>query len=430
MNPFRWFFLLLILAVTTAQPLQAQLPGGDHLWLSKPPMQPAVTLYFFWSARCPHCLEARPSIEALPDRFDWIELASYELVEHPENQPRFLEMTRLLGQQVNSVPTFMWCGQLHTGFVSPEATGKLLIDGLARCYSEQFGEVPPGVEAAGPAEPEVNRVDVPGLGELDVSDYSIATLAVVLGGLDAFNPCAFFVLLFLLSLLVNTRSRARMSLIGGVFILVSGLVYFAFMAAWLNLFQFLGGLSVITLVAGTIAVAMGLINVKDYFRFKEGVSLSLSDQDKNRLFGRMRGLLNAERMPALLLGTVTLAIAANTYELLCTVGLPMVFTRILTLEELPTWGYYGYLALYNLVYVLPLAAIVAFFVATMGRRKLSEREGRFLKLLSGSMMTGLGLMLVLLPERLSEPLVAVGLIVFAVIVSAAVHRFFGRRTQT
>jgi hypothetical protein len=112
----------------------------------------------------------------------------------------------------------------------------------------------------------------------------------------------------------------------------------------------------------------------------------------------------------LILATLVLALAANSYELLCTMGLPMVFTRILTLEQLPELHYYVYLALYNLVYVLPLAIIVGIFVWTMGRHKLSESGGRLLKLVSGCMMGALGLVLLADPDRLSQPLFAVLLI--------------------
>jgi hypothetical protein len=122
----------------------------------------------------------------------------------------------------------------------------------------------------------------------------------------------------------------------------------------------------------------------------------------------------------MLAGTVVLALAANAYELLCTAGFPLVFTRVLTLADLATPAYYGYLALYNLVYVLPLLAIVVVFVATLGARKLQDEEGRMLKLLSGLMMLGLGLVLLLAPETLSQPLTALALILAALAVTALV----------
>jgi uncharacterized membrane protein HdeD (DUF308 family) len=122
----------------------------------------------------------------------------------------------------------------------------------------------------------------------------------------------------------------------------------------------------------------------------------------------------------MLTGTVVLALAANAYELLCTAGFPLVFTRILTLADLSAPAYYAYLALYNLVYVLPLLVIVIIFVVTLGARKLKEGKGRMLKLLSGLMMLGLGLVLLLAPEAFSHPLTALTLIVAALAVTALV----------
>jgi hypothetical protein len=420
---------LLLLVVLLAQPgaNALGLPGEDDLWIAAPPRQPAVDLYFFWSSRCPHCLEARPFIESLARDFSWIRLHSLEIYEHPENRLRFREMARLIGTTPQSVPTFMWCGKHAVGYGDRETSGRQLREGLAACYHDAYGAWPPGTEPVAPSV-SATGVDTPWLGRIDAADYSLPVLAVLLGAVDAFNPCAFFILLFLLSLLVNTQSRRRMLLVGGVFVAVSGLVYFAFMAAWLNLFQVLGSIRAITAAAGVVALAIAALNVKDYFRPRAGPSVSITEGHRAVLFSRMRGLLATERLPTLLAATLALAVAANLYELLCTLGLPMVFTRVLTLEQLPTAHYYGYLALYNLVYVTPLAVIVVLFAATMGRRKLRESEGRFLKLLSGSMMAGLGLVLLIAPDWLSGTGTALGLVGLAAAAALALHAVARRST--
>jgi hypothetical protein len=161
-------------------------------------------------------------------------------------------------------------------------------------------------------------------------------------------------------------------------------------------------------------VFVGAVNVKDFFRFEQGLTLSIPESKKPDIFRRTRAILAAENLPAMLAATVVLAIAANFYELLCTAGFPMVYTRLLTLADLSPAGRYAYLAGYNLIYVVPLAAIVAVFAGTLGARKLSEREGRLLKLLSGLMMLGLGALLLLAPERVSQVGIAFGLMAVAV----------------
>jgi hypothetical protein len=171
-------------------------------------------------------------------------------------------------------------------------------------------------------------------------------------------------------------------------------------------FRWLGEIALVTTAAGGLAIVIALINIKDYFWFRKGISLSIPDAAKPGLYQRVRGLLRADSLPALTLGTIALAIAANSYELLCTAGFPMIYTRLLTLSELPPWQHYAYLAFYNVVYVIPLMVITVIFTYTLGSRKLSETEGRLLKLVSGTMMLGLGILLIVAPAALNDLRVA------------------------
>lgn len=384
-----------------------------------------IPLYFFWTRTCPHCRQARPFVEALPAEYPWLELHSHDLSRDMAAGLLYARMAEALGQPANSVPALLFCGTMQVGFDRPETTGQALRRQLENCYQQQ---VRPAVTALPYAEPAPvapaakTPLNLPLVGAVDPGAFSLPALTLVLAGLDAFNPCAFFVLLFLLSLLVHARNRARMLLIGGVFVFFSGAIYFVFMAAWLNLFLLLGELRFITLLAGLLAVVMGGLNIKDYFAFRQGPSLSIPETAKPGLFKRVRGLVSGERLPALLAGTAALAIVANSYELLCTAGFPMVYTRTLTLHQLSTGAYYLYLLLYNLIYVLPLLAIVLVFAWTLGSRKLQEREGRLLKLLSGTMMAGLGVLLLLYPEALSEAWASLGVIAGALGLTGLVAR--------
>lgn len=377
-------------------------PGADG--------QPVVHLYFFWSLACPHCLEARPFIEAIPAHRPWIRLHSLELTRHPENARHYIALAEQAGQVAQYVPGLLYCGRMQTGWDSDATSGAALLAELDACRAEAGAGSPLDAARALPAP----AFSVPLLGEIALDGYSLPLMTALIAGLDAFNPCAFFVLLFLLSMLVHQKNRARMLAIGGVFVLVSGIMYFAFMAAWLNLFQLLGNLAWVTLAAGLLALVIGAVNVKDFFWFRRGVSLSIPESRKPALYERARAILAAGSVPAMLAATVLLAVAVNFYELLCTAGFPMVYTRLLTLQDLGPAEHYLYLGLYNLVYVIPLAVIVGLFAFTLGARKLSEREGRLLKLLSGLMMLQLGALLVLAPNALNHLGVALVMIAVAV----------------
>lgn len=384
--------------------------------------QSVIHLYFFWSKKCPHCLNARPDIVAMDKDYPWLKLHSLELVDHPENIQIYVDMAATFGDDARSVPTFMFCGNILSGYESSETTGRLLRSYLQACYQFAREDDPDDSKSFLLDHNETPSVDIPLLGNISSDEYSLPMLTVFIASMDAFNPCAFFVLLFLLSMMVHTRSRGRMAMIGGIFIFFSGAIYFLFMAAWLNLFIYLGELRFITLVAGGVAVLIASINIKDYFWFKKGFSLKISDQEKPKLIDRIRNLLRLDSLMTVIFATIILAVVANSYELLCTAGFPMVYTRILTLRSLSSEAYYLYLLLYNLVYVLPLLVIVILFTIKLGSRKLSEREGMVLKLLSGVMMLMLGLLLMLSPHLLNNVMTAAIILVLALVITWGIVR--------
>jgi thiol-disulfide isomerase/thioredoxin len=291
----------------------------------------------------------------------------------------------------------------------------------------------PAVDVAGKQEAaaqEEEKLSLPVIGVIDTTKTSLPVLTLVIAGLDGFNPCAFFVLITLLGILIHAKSRRRMLLIGGIFVFFSGLVYFIFMSAWLNIFLLTGEIKAITIAAGIIALIIAAINIKDFFFFGQGVSLSIPEAAKPRLFDRMRRLMKATSLFSVIIGTVVLAVAANTYELFCTVGFPMVFTRALTMHKLPVFEYYIYLVLYNAIYVVPLAVIVGFFTLKLGAKKMSGRQGEVLKLVSGFMMLYLGLVILIRPGLLSNIFVAVGLLTASLATSGLIILIKGQAGKT
>jgi hypothetical protein len=248
---------------------------------------------------------------------------------------------------------------------------------------------------------DVETVDTPFFGRLSVRALGLPAFTLVLGLLDGLNPCAMWVLLFVLSLLVNLQDRARMALIGGTFVVVSGLVYFAFMAAWLNIFLLIGLSRVTQVMLGIVAVGVGAVNVKDFLAFGRGMSLSIPVAVRPGLYARVRRLIQAKNLTGAFASVIVLAVLVNTIELLCTAGLPAVYTQILALRQLPWWTYYGYLGLYNVAYMLDDSVVLILAVVTLGRHKLQEKEGRWLKLVSGVVMLGLGAVLIAKPAWLA-----------------------------
>jgi thiol-disulfide isomerase/thioredoxin len=427
-------------------------PAPENVPLPKVPYPPneKVLLYFFWGDGCPHCHAEKAFLEEIVKNFPLLEIRDYEVWYNTQNADMFSQMSRAYHVQSSSVPMTFIGDRAILGF--SEQAKEELVAAILKCSSEQcpdpdsilsgkvkIGQLPLPGEARETlvtsddleCTEKSKTVYIPWLGNLDASEMSLPVITIVIALLDSFNPCAFFILFSLLGLLIHANSRGKMMLIGGVFVFFSGFVYFLFMAAWLNLFLVLGKVGVLTLIAGTFAIVIAMINIKDFFLFKKGVSLSIPDHAKPKLFDRMRKLLKSSSYVSILFGTVVLAVAANAYELLCTAGFPMVFARILTLHTLSPLSYYLYLLLYNIVYVIPLLLIVILFTVTLGRRILTEWQGRVLKLVSGTLMLGLGLVLLIDPSILSNTLISFFILCASFLISGAValitRKFLGKQ---
>lgn len=262
------------------------------------------------------------------------------------------------------------------------------------------GELPALPPSSTSAMEETESIQLPIFGEVDASRVGLPVFTIAVGLVDGFNPCAMWVLLFLLSILVNLKDRWKILAVAGTFVLISGIAYFAFMAAWLNVFRWVGLLRPVQIALGVLAIVVGGIHIKDFFAFKQGVSLSIPESAKPGIYARVRQIVNAENLFGAIVGASILAVMVNIVELLCTSGLPALYTSILAMQQLPAWHEYLYLALYNVAYMFDDALMVGIVVTTLGRHKLQETQGRWLKLISGLVIFVLGVVMLVRPEIL------------------------------
>ncbi len=345
-------------------------------------------IMIFHTYDCPHCRAALRWASSLRREYPGLALEDYEVKLNPRNREFMAAALAERGEIVSGFPTIVVGKRVMVGFSPSRTPGEIKAE-LDRLY---------GRPSAGCPAPE--DIQVPLLGRIDPASVSLLNFSFTLGLLDGLNPCAMWVLMFLMGLLLYTRSRRRMLFIGSVFVAASGLVYFAFMAAWFNLFLVIGHARWITAGLGLIAVLMGLVNLKELFFFKKGVSLMIADGAKAGLAAKVRGILNQHGGAAMAFSTVLLAVFVNLIELGCTIGLPAVFTRVLALREAGLAEKYWYMAVYNAAYIVPLALIVSVFVCTMGRYRMTESHGKVLKGVSGALLLLLGLLMLLKPEAL------------------------------
>lgn len=400
----------------------------EELALGKLPAQPKIWAkdkvlialgnngwLFQWNGERPKILDDLESetVEPREVEFSGIAFADYDFVFYAS----FTNAVKINLSEIPSVAKLM-------GFETESQTEEEEEESSKEPDEEEATEPetePPIEEEELSGEPDEGEITIPLFGVLKTKKLSLPVLTFLLGIADGFNPCAFFILTFLLAALIGLAgARKKIILVGGIFIFFSVLFYFLFMSVLLNVFQLGKEVIILTFIAGIIAVLAGIINIKDYFAFQKGISLTLPKGYKEKFIEKVKNLSLAKSTFALIITTVIIAATVNIYELLCTVGFPMVYIRILTLRELPSLQYYLYLIFYNLIYVIPLATIVLVFAITLGRKSFGQVWVRRLKLISGFMILFLGLILIIKPVLLESISTAFLLLILAILIGSII----------
>lgn len=359
-----------------------------------------VDIEVFVREGCPHCAKAETFLHTLQQEQPALKMVIVDIGKQPDALQRLQSLAKNQGIRTVRIPAFQIRGQLLIGYSDETSTGQLIRDVLAQtppvknnqdnsgsCEAEQVNTC----EVTTPAKPTF-AVNFLGY-KLSLEDVGLPLFTIAMGLLDGFNPCSMWVLLLVIALLAPMNNRPCMLAIAGTFVAVEGVAYFMFMAAWLNLFLLIGLSRVSEIAIAVIALVAGLLNLKDFWRFGWGVSLSIPNAAKPAIYERIRNILQAKNMTAAIIGAVVLALLVQIVEFMCTSGFPALYTRILTLKHLDNISYYSYLLLYNIAYMLDDLLILSIGVITLSQHRLQEKEGRWLKFISGLAMVGLGIYL-------------------------------------
>jgi hypothetical protein len=359
----------------------------------------ACRIEVFTRPGCVRCGRGKDWLPAVLADYPGFESVVLDVAADAGARRRLADLVRRHRTPAASVPVFHLCDRLVVGFDRPESM-RPRFDRILEAWTRPCRQAVGETEPAAAVGVEDETIDLPWLGQIDAGRLGMPLFTLAIGLVDGFNPCAMWVLLLLLSILVNLRDRLRIIAIAGTFVLVSGAAYFAFMAAWLHVFEWIGMLRPVQVGIGLVAIGIGLVHVKDFLAFGWGPSLSIPDSAKPGIYARIRRIVTAENLPAALAAAFVLAVLVNLVELLCTAGLPALYTSILTQRGYSPAVRYGYLGLYVAAYMFDDAVMVATVVASLNRFKLQETGGRWLKLVSGAVILVLGLVMLFKPEWL------------------------------
>ncbi|MFH0892170.1 MAG: thioredoxin family protein [Candidatus Falkowbacteria bacterium] len=384
-----------------------------------------VYLYFFYGDGCPHCAKEEKLLDKLEEDNSNIIIKRYEVWKDRDNARLLSSIAKELNLTVSGVPFLIIGDETVSGYYNEETTGaeikSIVFDhiknGCNDIVAPLLNDLPGPdngqcIHGCDPGDAECihncgcetdvkkeipDRVNIPILGEVEVKNLSLPLLTFIIAAADGFNPCAMWVLLFLISLLLGMENKKRMWILGTVFIAVSGAVYFLFLAAWLNLFLFLGFVTWIRAVVGLIALLSGGYHLYDYYRHRDGTCRVTDNEKRKKVFDKLRTIVLEKKFVLALSGIILLAAAVNLVELVCSAGLPAVYTQVIALAGLPSWQYYGYLLLYILIFMLD--DLLIFFIAmfTLRMKAISSRYTRWSNAIGGIIMLVIGLLLLFKP---------------------------------
>jgi len=425
--------------------------------------EPKVIIYMFWGDGCPHCAEAEPFLIELAERYPNVELRFYEVWYNDNNLDMLMNMGARYGFEPGAVPTIFLGDKNWTGFgdtiaaeIESAVQGCLTTDcgdaGAGLDFSRAEITVltePAGESTAAPATPmptvtpvptattaptsgeqstpQSNTIKVPLLGTVDLSSISLFLSTLLIAFVDGFNPCSLWVLSLLLAITIPSGSRKKVVLIGLIFLTVTALIYALFIAGLFSMLSFARYMIWVQSVVALISLVFAAINIKDYFWYKNCVSLTISDKQKPGIMQKMRRVMDAQNSFWGLAGaTVVLAAGVSIVEFSCTAGFPVLWSNLLSSQNVAILTFVLLLLVYMLIYQLDELVIFFSAVYTLKASRLEEKQGRILMLIGGMLMLALALVMLIKPALMND--IGSSLIIFAAAFAAAglvllVHRW-------
>ncbi|MBL8704891.1 MAG: hypothetical protein JNM30_08620 [Rhodospirillales bacterium] len=375
-----------------------------------------IAIHLFWSEGCPHCARARAFLEALDRTEDGVDLRTYEVSNEPGNAVLFARLNDALSVDVPAVPLVIAGDRAFIGYLDDQSTGLAIREAALACRAAGCVDIVASFQRAlaasggettetrSPARrdapPLPPTIRLPVFGEVATASLSLPLLTVLLAVIDGFNPCAMWVLLFLIGMLLGMTDHVRMWVLGAAFLLASAAVYFLFLAAWLNVLVLLGTLAWIRIALGIGALAAGSWYLSQYVRNPAALCRIAPAGQRQRIMERIRGAVREQSFLLAVLGMVAVAAAVNLVELLCSAGVPAIYTQVLALSALPASQHYLYLLLYVLVFLLDDLAVFVTAMVTLQASGLTAQYARYSHLLGGIVLAVLGMLLIFRPDWL------------------------------
>lgn len=380
----------------------------------------------FYGNGCPHCAKERDFLnKVLIEYSESVKLNEYEIYYNQENSALFNLALKHFSIDVGGVPFLIIGDDYIIGYGSDETTGIEIKEKLQKCI---FGKCENIIEKlklglsinedkvlatsttdnnnskslpiiGSVIEKDNFFIELPLFGKVDLKSISLPIATIVIAFVDGFNPCAMWILVFLITMLINMKDRKKLYTLGSVFIFTSGLVYFVFLAAWFNFFKWIGYVYWIKFIIGIVAIISGVLHIKNSILSK-GECHATNEKQRVSIIAKIKKIISEKSYFLAIAGMVVLAISVNLIEVVCSAGLPAVFTNLLSSIELTTIEYYAYLLLYVIIFMLDDLLIFFIAVKTFEITGIAKKYTKWSGIIGGIIILIIGIILIFKPELL------------------------------
>ena len=368
-----------------------------------------VTIYFFHSDTCSHCKAEKKFLESIKKDYPNLVIRSYEVSSSTNYDYMKIAKDRM-GSTSTGVPFTVIGDEFFNGYMA--SIGSRMKATLDSYYNdntevetpileepklEEKEEEPKLEEKEEPKKEENTEYDIPLLGKIDAKEASIPLIAIILGFIDGFNPCALWILLFLINMLFNMKNRKKMWLLGTTFLVTSAFVYFLAMLGLSVVLSF-AAITWVRRIIALVAIIGGVLNLRSYLTAKEDGCHVVDEKKRKKYFTKIKALTAEQNLLIALIGIIALAASVNLVELACSAGFPTIFITILELNNIDGLIKIGYILIYILFFLIDDLAIFIIAMLTLKISGVTTKYSKLAHLVGGIIMIIIGLLLIFKPE--------------------------------
>jgi hypothetical protein len=361
-----------------------------------------VTLYFFWQKGCSRCVHEKNFLSQIRDKYPYLQIEEFEISENEENDNLLKTMSAKLHFQISAIPVTIIHQRHFIGFRDEETTGKEIEIAIIEEHENRSTRHRETEQLVNSNQENTlpETLSIPIFNQIKIKDLSLPVLSIVLGAIDGFNPCAMWVLVMLLSFLIGIHDRKKLIILGSLFLLASTFVYFMFLVAWLNLMLFISYIPLVKISIGVIATLGGLYYLREFWKNKDGVCKVTGSKQKRIISQKIEHFIQEKHFILAACAVIILAFLVNLIELVCSAGIPAIYTQVLALTPLSTAEYYFQIIIYLFFFMLDDLIVFLVAIFSLHMMNLTGKYTRYSHLIGGSLLILIGLALIFKPEWL------------------------------